>query len=393
MIHETQAFCYLVELLRAELSGEPLDGELRASVDEETVMMLYAMSKRFDLCHTVGDALSKAGLLSAVAKEKFKKWQYLSFFRYQRSEYELSEMRRVLTEAKIPFMPLKGTVLRDLYPDPAMRVSCDIDILVPPDRAEEARMLFEKTLSYRYDGMGDHDYQFFTPSELTVELHFKLYKTEDRVVYALGDVWEHAERLLPDSFEYRMSGDYCYAYMMAHMAKHFHEGGCGVKPFMDIHVMQTRMPYDRKEACRMLEEAGLLTFALAMEKLTACWFSEGEKPRDHDEIVSYLIEGGAYGGIQGCLVSKQGAKSGFSYLLSRVFISRAEMTERYPGLAHRKWLLPFYYIKRIFSVLFSKEKKETRSAARDTCRLDVGKAKRIIAMYERLEIDAWEERA
>lgn len=390
MITETQAFSLLMTLLRSELAEEPLPESVKGVIDEEAVMALYVLSARFDLSHTVGDALSKAGLLSDVAKEKFKKWQYLAFFRYQRSEYELSEMRRVLDEAGIPYMPLKGTVIRDLYPDPAMRVSCDIDILVPKERAMEAKALFTDKLGYRYDGMGDHDHQFFTPSELVIELHFQLYKTEDRVVYALGDVKEHMDLVAEDRLEYRMSGAYLYAYMIAHMAKHFHEGGCGVKPFADLYVMQKRMSYDREEALSMLKEAGLYRFTLAMEALTEYWFSDGKKPKDCDEIVSYLIEGGAYGGIQGCLVSKKGAKSGLSYLLGRIFIPFSEMAERYPRLLRCKLLLPFYYVKRIFAILFSKEKEAVRSAAKDTCALDKKKAKRILSMYERLEIDAWE---
>ncbi|MBQ7365521.1 MAG: nucleotidyltransferase family protein, partial [Clostridia bacterium] len=282
MMDEKQAFRLLITLLKYELLHERLPEDLKASIDEEVVKLLYLLAKRFDYAHTVGDILAREGLLSDIGKSKFKPFQYLSFYRYERLEYEISELRRVLNAARIPFMPLKGTVLRHRYPDPVMRVSCDIDILVPYDQAEMARDVLVKELSYRDDGRGDHDYQLYTPSELTVELHFQLYKTVDRVVYALGDVWEHAERLSPDGFEYAMSGDYFYAYMMTHMAKHFHEGGCGLKPFADLYVMKTYMPYDRPKAQAMLKEAGLLTFANEMEALCDYWFAEGDMPVMYD---------------------------------------------------------------------------------------------------------------
>ncbi|MBO4954226.1 MAG: nucleotidyltransferase family protein, partial [Clostridia bacterium] len=36
----------------------------------------------------------------------------------------------------IDFMPLKGAVIRQYYPEPWMRTSCDIDIHVKKDRLE-----------------------------------------------------------------------------------------------------------------------------------------------------------------------------------------------------------------------------------------------------------------
>ena len=35
-----------------------------------------------------------------------------------------------IKKVQIPFLPLKGSVIRQYYPEPWMRTSCDIDILV-----------------------------------------------------------------------------------------------------------------------------------------------------------------------------------------------------------------------------------------------------------------------
>jgi hypothetical protein len=45
-------------------------------------------------------------------------------------KHEFERICLVLEKAKIPHIPLKGSVLRKLYKEPWLRTSCDIDILV-----------------------------------------------------------------------------------------------------------------------------------------------------------------------------------------------------------------------------------------------------------------------
>ena len=53
---------------------------------------------------------------------------------------QLARVLRVLSAAGVRAIPVKGLALADsLYGDFAMRVVCDLDILVPPDEALRAR--------------------------------------------------------------------------------------------------------------------------------------------------------------------------------------------------------------------------------------------------------------
>jgi len=61
-------------------------------------------------------------------------------FRNQLLAEELARLLKLLGEAGIPVIPLKGvTLAQSLFGDPAARVCSDIDILVPPGDAVRAR--------------------------------------------------------------------------------------------------------------------------------------------------------------------------------------------------------------------------------------------------------------
>ena len=87
-------------------------------------MRLYKLSKAHDLAHLVGDALIKNDLIgNDEIKEKYQKQVMIAIYRYEKINYELNRLRSALNEAQIPFIPLKGSVLRQYYPEPWMRTS------------------------------------------------------------------------------------------------------------------------------------------------------------------------------------------------------------------------------------------------------------------------------
>lgn len=51
-------------------------------------------------------------------------------YRYKTINCELEQIGKTLEKANIPFILLKGSVIRKYYPESWMRTSCDIDILV-----------------------------------------------------------------------------------------------------------------------------------------------------------------------------------------------------------------------------------------------------------------------
>ena len=120
--------------------------------EEDDLIRLYRLSKAHDLAHLVGDALIRNRLLSdGEVKAKFEKQMMTAVYRYERINYELNCLTEALNQAEMPFIPLKGSILRQYYPEPWMRTSCDIDILVREEDIDAATQAIEKKLGYEYE--------------------------------------------------------------------------------------------------------------------------------------------------------------------------------------------------------------------------------------------------
>ena len=116
-------------LIRFEIKGDELCDEIKNLLTPEMLPALFKLSKRHDLAHLIGDALDKNGLLpdETEAKKRFLQERNMAVFRIEQLQYEFEQICQTLEETKIPFLPLKGSVLRGYYPESWMRTSCDID--------------------------------------------------------------------------------------------------------------------------------------------------------------------------------------------------------------------------------------------------------------------------
>ena len=383
MIDNKTTAKHLIALLGAELLGK----NFTETLSLEEIKEIYTLSKAHDLAHIAGDALSRAGLLTGEAVKAFQKWQYLALYRYQRVSYELSELRRVFRKDKIPYMPLKGTVLREHYPDPAMRTSVDIDILVHPENLERVKKLLIETLSYRFDLEEGHDIGFFSPSELHVEIHFALCDEKDKRTLSLGDPWENASLKEGSEYEYEMSNEFFYAYAMAHAAKHFYVGGCGIRPFMDMVVMRSKMPCNEGKLAALYEKAGLTAFAAYAEKLCDYWFFGAECDETLLSMEDYLLAGGAFGTLEGYVASVQGDKGGAYYFWRKVFLPYQSMKKQFPILDKCPILLPFCHVARWFAIVFTSRRKKAAAQMKASQSLDREKTKQIVELQKKLKLD------
>lgn len=328
---------------------------------------VYKLSKAHDVAHQVGDALNKSGVFENLpadidenervaiskVKEKFDKQIFTAVYRYENSNYELEQICKTLEEAKIPFIPLKGSVIRKYYPEPWMRTSCDIDILVKEKDADNAAEYLQTQLQYGVDRKGQHDVSMFTASNVHVELHFKLLDSDFKQVKDLIDVWSCDEISLLSDSEYQMSKELFLLYHIYHMAKHFVHGGCGIKPFIDLWIIKNKVGFDEEKAQKMLQESGLLAFFERSTDLVNVWFEGKEHSEITQEMEDYILQGGVYGTLKQNLAMSQNKKGGkFRHLMSRIFLSYKDMAVYYPSLKKCPILFPFYQVRRWCRILF-----------------------------------------
>ena len=235
-----------------------------------------------------------------------------------------------------------------------MRTSCDIDILVRKADLENAILYLTENLEYTEKERGTHDVSLFSPSGNHIELHFDLVE-EGRANNAVGvleTVWENLSLHDGFSYWYEMSDAFFYFYHIAHMAKHFEVGGCGVRPFVDLWILDHLAKRDEDGRNALLEKAGLLRFADVCRQVSRVWLG-GEEPTEIGvQMQEFILHGGVYGSADNRVMLQQKKKGGrFGYLLSRVFVPYSKLKRYYPVLEKHPWLFPFMQVRRWFMLM------------------------------------------
>ncbi len=383
---------YLILLLRGEVCGAEIGEEMLCSLTSEMAQELYSLSKIHDVAHIVGAALKRLSLTKELGEvgAAFENEHLLSVFRYRRLCDELSQISELFEREKIKHIPLKGSVLRNYYPEPWMRTSCDIDILVEKDELSRAREALESALEYKYLTKTTHDISFESKTGVHLELHFELLedKTVKQTTRILSTVWERSALAEGKGYTYLMCDDMFYFYHVLHMAKHFMCGGCGVKSFLDLWVLRNLVPHDALLREGIISKSEYSEFEKGALGLMNVWF-EG---KEHDSLSlsmeEFVFSGGAFGSVEGGAtvgVVKRGGR--LRYALGRIFLSTKTMKLLYPSLERHIWLLPVYHIRRWSRVIFKGGIRTARAQISQSASVSDEEVKRVAEMLASLGLN------
>ena len=359
----------LIALLRAELCNDynslpDIPTESRKNVAES----VFELANAHDLAHFIYEPMKKIRLIEdgSEIEAKLKKQQMLAVFRYKRIDHELNALSTFFEDNQIPFVLLKGSIIRKYYEKPWMRTSCDIDILIKESDFEKAVELIISKLSYKADGEKNyHDISLYSPSGVHLELHFNINEGMENLDKVLRRVWDFATPCEPGKFQHVLTPEFFVFHEIAHMAYHFVNGGCGIRPFMDMHLIKNKVKYNEAELVSLCDEAKLSNFYPSILRLTSCWFGSGEKDNLCESMQNYLILGGVYGTFENKIALAHKKRGGqFKYILSRIFMPKEQLKRKYPILNRQAWLLPFCHIHRWFGVLFGGKLKKSMSEAK-----------------------------
>ena len=345
----------MMQLIRSEICGEALPQGFGELLTGEQCKRLYVLSKKHDLAHLVGVALDNRGLLGeGEASERFRHQSVMAVYRYQQLQYAYEQVCGLLEELELRFLPLKGSVLRAFYPQPWMRTSCDIDILVQTKDLERAKEALVSRLGYRFEAENSYDWAFFSPTGVHLELHHSLLEEGDEKTYhnSLTRIWE---LVTPKNggAEQVMSDGLFYTYHVYHMVKHYVLGGCGVRPFLDLWILNHRVPFDPAQRKKMLDAEGLSAFAAGAEALSEAWFGGAEHTDLTLEMEGFLLKAGVYGNLENKVAVQQVRRgSKWKYALSRIWMPYNVLKIHYPVLKKHRWMLFFCQVARWFRLLF-----------------------------------------
>lgn len=277
-----------------------------------------------------------------------------------------------LEQEGIDVLPLKGSLMIEMYPRPDQRQMSDLDMLIRIRDQERVRDSMQ-SLGYqvaRYQVTNEDTYSM--PPFMHVEMHHDLFtktSTYEKLKRYYADAWS---RSIPDGgngYRYRFSWEDFYIYLLAHFYKHFCDGGSGIRNILDIYVFleQYGDRLDEEYLHRELSDIGLLKFREQMEALSNQWFgSEPEFDRADEENERTLYTSGAYGLRD---VSRRGglerleerysspALARAVYISRLLFPSYDRLIAKYPKMKGHRRLLPFLWLYHIgYKILYDRER-------------------------------------
>lgn len=347
----------MMDLINAEIFGREYSSADFGVPTNDELKALYKLSKSHDLVHIVADALIKRQLIEDEnVKNVFEAAIMSAVFRYENINGELETIKKALSEAKIPFIPLKGSVIRKFYPEPWLRTSCDIDVLIHENDVKAATEILTSKFGFTLSHREYHDYSFYSVAGVHLELHFSIKEDCKNLDSVLVRAWDYAYPLTDGSYEYAFTNEFFIFHVYAHAAHHFKDsGGCGIRPFIDVKLLKQNIEYDAVKLASLLSEAKISVFADNFDKLYRAWFDGGEYDETALEMEAFVLNGGVYGNVQNRTATRRTSKKGaFRNLWARLWLPYETLCEYYPKLKGRRILQPFYEIKRWFK-LFKKD--------------------------------------
>jgi len=276
------------------------------------------------------------------------------------------ELFSVLTGAGIPLLPFKGCWLKEQYPNMEYRQMSDLDMLIPPEKAAEAKKIM---LSLGYHGESVENALnhagYLKPPYTEVELHVSL--LEDGGEY-YNNVWNRVRKVEGYPCLYRFSPEDEYIFYLVHMNKHLEDAGTGIRSVLDSVVYRNVYPdMDRDYLKRELTKLGLWERTLQIESLADCWFTTGEAvPSELTELAKSIFSAGSYGTVENRSRNrldklqqkyKNPLLRGIIYWILRICRPLQEMQLSYPVLNKLPVLLPLFWICRAVMIFARHPKK------------------------------------
>lgn len=361
-----------------------LDGEIDGAFQKIICKMAYV----HDLAHLLSSESVKKDVLTNPTEKAFvNKQQIMSIYRYERLNFDYQEIKETFIKEKIPFVPLKGLIIRSLYPEPWMRTSCDIDVLVKKEDLNRAVEALKKNNKFvQYGKVNYHDISLFSPSNVHLELHFSIKENIECIDKLLDKVWDYCENTAENPFEFKETNEFFVFHTLAHMLYHFKAGGCGIRPFMDLYLLHKNFELDLEKLESMIKECGITKFYENVKLLSEVWFEDKEHTDLTLSMEDYVFSGGVYGSKENDLAVKKNKVNRKSYIFNRIFSPYDVIKNRYPILQKHKWLTPFYQVRRWIESLFKNKAKQLKTEIQIYDNVDQTKKEKVEKMFSGLDI-------
>lgn len=349
----------------------------QSRVEQMDMTNLYRMTQYHSLTAMVYMALESSGVFSNCKDlQLIKKWKDAKEKSIRKNlmfDTERKEIVSFMETVGIWYMPLKGILLKEMYPKIGMRQMADNDILYDKEYQKELlKFMTDRGYEASQIGKGNHDIYQKAPI-YNFEFHRALYgSAHDRK-------WEEyyrnvKKRLIKDKdngFGYHFRNEDFYIYIMTHACKHYTGSGTGLRSLLDIYIF-----LKHKEAelnwhyiAVELDELGITEFEKESRELCKKLLSEQPYPFTQKELdtLTFYLGSGTYGTMINSIEKKirryqpdkrsVTAATRIKYYLGRLFPDMDHYKNYAPFVYRHKWLIPLYLVFRVVRGLICKGKK------------------------------------
>lgn len=321
---------------------------------------LYRAAKRHSLLSMTSCALEQVMKLP----QDFYEAKKTAMLRLALYDIERKSILAQMDEAGIWYLPLKGILLKELYPKTSMREMTDNDILCDSTKSDEIRQLMEsKGYSCILFGKTNHDV-YTKPPSLDFEMHRALFNEKENRTY-YDYFLQIKDRLIKDKDNlcgFQMTHEDFYLYLICHLHMHYASMGIGLRSLLDIYVFNQRFYPTLQHAYLQteLQKLELADFEAMVRTLSDKLFTGQRLDEKETKELQYFYGSGSSGTYKNYYTSRLGkddsGRAKLGYYSKRVWMKPSKMKERYPVLQKHMVLYPFFLIYRPINALLTKPK-------------------------------------
>lgn len=347
---------YLANLIGHSIRGTTPD----MPTEEINWKQLYTIADFHNVTALISPIIFKLNIPDDI-RQKFEYDTHRFMAREARQELEAQRVFSTLNKLNIPFIKLKGIVIKDLYPLPYMRTSADIDICISKEDRLRCRPVMQD-LGYTLEESIDYNDAYQKDNFFIYELHSSIVSSRYAYHRLFTDPFGKAVKS-PDDASYVLSPDYFYTHLIVHFMNHFLSGGCGIRQLCDLYVFERTHPeLNINHVSQLLSPYKLSDFLICIRDLSFKLFEDKPLSDNEIEIANFIFKSGEHGNSDLKHVSWLSDDKQITwtftkkckYFIKLWFPGVKMMKKRYPILEKAPFLLPVCWIRRIFYAIFFK---------------------------------------
>ncbi len=278
------------------------------------------------------------------------------------SERQMAQIARIsqaFDQNGIDYMPVKGAIMKAIYPNPELRTMSDADILIREEQYPQIAPIMAE-LGFQETGESDHEH-IWIHEHLKVELHKRLIPTYNTDLYSyFGEGWDLAKTC--NGHCWAMSQEDAFIYNFIHFAKHYRDGDVNCRFVIDLWVHRRHCPeLDMQYIRRQMEKMKMEVFYDNIMHLLDVWFQDAPWDEKTQRITQVLFNTDAqdlkevHTIAQNARVAQQAGSTKRlkrTQFWNRVFPSREHMDWSYPKW--KKTPLPIAWMLRWGDLLINR---------------------------------------